>query len=390
MTEWCDIPADSRAWYAALYPSLGPERRIEQRYLDRAPTFHCTRESAARRALAYPGTCNVYAGAALRDGSGHGRKVNCVVTRVLWLEYDGKHHGHDLVEPLARLQSFGLPLSLIVCTGGGFYACVLLDAPVDLTLPGVVRRIVVANQRLARAVGDGVTLDHVHDITRILRPPGTVNYKYTPARPVELVQLDQQRTYGLSEVEAWLDQHYPHTRPAERTESATPAGMGRPGDDFNDTGDPIAVLLDHGWHLADGGDDYDLGDEVRLVRPEKDRGTSAVWYGGLGVLIVYEEDNCEPFTVYRPNGNRRGYRPFEIFALLEHSGDFAAAAEALRAQGYGGQVYPPLEVPTGISYPAPPVPTGISYPTPPVPAGITYPAPPAPTGVSYPTPEAPV
>jgi hypothetical protein len=51
----------------------------------------------------------------------------------------------------------------------------------------------------------------VHDITRILRPPGTVDYKYNPARRVELVQWDEQRTYRLAEVEAWLDQHYPHT-----------------------------------------------------------------------------------------------------------------------------------------------------------------------------------
>ena len=99
----------------------------------------------------------------------------------------------------------------------------------------------------------------------------------------------------------------------------------RPGDDFNARGDLSALLERHGWrHLGCHGD-KDL-----WQRPGKDgRGLSATGnYASSGLLYVFSA-NAAPFEP------QRAYSPFAVFALLEHGGDFAAAARALSAQGYG-------------------------------------------------------
>lgn len=97
---------------------------------------------------------------------------------------------------------------------------------------------------------------------------------------------------------------------------------GRPGDDFNERGNVREVLRRQGWELVRGGaNEY-------WRRPGKEQGWSATLKDG--VLYVFSS-NAAPFE---PD---RAYASFTVFALLEHGGDFAAAAAALRAQGYGSE-----------------------------------------------------
>jgi hypothetical protein len=107
--------------------------------------------------------------------------------------------------------------------------------------------------------------------------------------------------------------------PVERRR-ALPAGSGRPGDDFNERGDVRAVLERNGWDLVRG------GENEYWRRPGKDQGWSATLRAG--VFYVFSS-NAAPFE---PD---KAYAPFTVYTLLEHAGDFAAAAAALRADGYG-------------------------------------------------------
>lgn len=105
--------------------------------------------------------------------------------------------------------------------------------------------------------------------------------------------------------------------------SRTPQGAtahGRPGDDFNERGDVRELLHRHGWKLVRG------GENEYWRRPGKDQGWSATLRDR--VLYVFSS-NAVPFE---PD---RAYSPFSVYTLLEHAGDFAAAAAALRTQGYG-------------------------------------------------------
>lgn len=98
----------------------------------------------------------------------------------------------------------------------------------------------------------------------------------------------------------------------------------RPGDDFNQRASWASVLEPHGWvrlfSAADGNQHW--------RRPGKRIGTSGtVSQNGNGVLYVFSTNT--PFVA------ERWYSKFSAYAVLEHSGDFRAAAKTLAEQGYG-------------------------------------------------------
>ncbi|MBM4072794.1 MAG: hypothetical protein FJ271_28285 [Planctomycetes bacterium] len=99
-----------------------------------------------------------------------------------------------------------------------------------------------------------------------------------------------------------------------------------PGNDFNTRADWDDILPKHGWICVGT-----YGDETRWCRPGKDGGVSATSnHGGSGLLHVFSS-NAEPFEA------ERSYSKFSAYALLEHGGDFVAAARDLRKQGYGAR-----------------------------------------------------
>lgn len=111
------------------------------------------------------------------------------------------------------------------------------------------------------------------------------------------------------------------------------AGPLRPGDDFNQRGDPRPILIKHGWTLVVP------GENEHWCRPGKSRGTSATLKNG--VLYVFST-NAAPFEA------ERGYSPFAVHTLLEHRGDFTASASDLREKGYGT---PPSSTPQHQEHP---------------------------------------
>jgi hypothetical protein len=73
------------------------------------------------------------------------------------------------------------------------------------------------------------------------------------------------------------------------------------------------------------------GDETRWTRPGKDHGVSAVTnHNGNNVLHVFTS-SASPLEA---EGN---YGKFHAYTVLNHGGDFKAAAADLRKQGYGGR-----------------------------------------------------
>jgi hypothetical protein len=182
---------------------------------------------------------------------------------------------------------------------------------------------------LARAVGDDVTLDAVHDIPRIMRPVGTLNHKYGAPGLVEAVRLEPERVYAFEEVERWLLRHYPDDggpgRQARRTSTSTNGHCQgeRPGDRWAAVTSWASILEPHGWRLH-----RRCGGTERWTRPGKQGAVSAtVNYGGRDTLFVFSS-NAQPFVGWR------GYSKFSAYALLNFHGDYAAAARTLAEQGY--------------------------------------------------------
>lgn len=94
----------------------------------------------------------------------------------------------------------------------------------------------------------------------------------------------------------------------------------RPGDAYNEQGDIRSLLTKHGWTLELA------GENERWRRPGKAQGTSATLKDRTFYVF---SSNAAPFE---PG---QAYSPFGVYALLEHAGDYNAAAKSLLDAGYG-------------------------------------------------------
>jgi hypothetical protein len=119
-----------------------------------------------------------------------GTKAHVAPARVLWIDCDSAGGAF----PLDRLQRHCPQPHMIVASGGGYHAYWLLREAIEHP-----DRLRTANERLADVLsGDRQSAD----AARILRPPGTVNFKskYDRPRPVELVFAGCHRRYAVEEV----------------------------------------------------------------------------------------------------------------------------------------------------------------------------------------------
>lgn len=205
-----------------------------------------------------------------------------------------------------------------------------VDGPEEVTIRGKAFK--------PRQDADG----HWHVLLTLIETRGEGGlFLCAPSPGYELLQGDFTRLPVLSESErealleaAWsLNQHVPEPSshatvpragpPASSDSGDSPGG--RPGDDYNQRGDLRTVLKRHGWTLVKG------GENEYWRRPGKTSGWSATLKDG--VLFVFSQ-NAAPFEA------NQGYAPFSVYSMLEHHGDFAAAASALRRQGFGGEPEP--------------------------------------------------
>ncbi len=97
----------------------------------------------------------------------------------------------------------------------------------------------------------------------------------------------------------------------------------RPGDDYNARGDLRALLMKHGWKPLRATPD---GNEHWQRPGKKGDGTSATLKDGTFYVFSSNAAPIEP---------GKAYSPFAIYSLLEHGGNYAKAASALLAEGYG-------------------------------------------------------
>ena len=106
---------------------------------------------------------------------------------------------------------------------------------------------------------------------------------------------------------------------------ASVPGDERPGDRYNARPDVqaeiVALLERHGWTRV-----YSHGERDYMRRPGKRIGISAtVGFAGPGVFHVFSSSVAEFEAL-------RSYSPFGVYALLEHGGDYGAAATELARQ----------------------------------------------------------
>ena len=159
-------------------------------------------------------------------------------------------------------------------------------------------------------------------------------YEYVDGPPITAIEVISAgerevlhrvaRTFDRSIAES-------HTEPAVR---GYERGSDNPGDAFNRDGRWVEILEPHGWRCIG-----ESGGIKRWRRPGKINGISATTgilsKSGNELLCVFST-NAHPFEGVNPAG-RPGvtYSKFAGFAILNHRGDYEAAAKALLRMGYG-------------------------------------------------------
>lgn len=244
-------------------------------------------------------------------------------TEVAYQEWDDLCQKHGLV------GIGGRPVIVETPTGGRhfYYRC---TEPVE------------GNQKLARAA-DGTLKIETRGEGGYTIVPGSPDTVHPSGRPYNLawgsfdnppILLPAQRK-ALLDLARACNQHVEPERvwkPRETAQTATGNGK-RVGDDYNERCDLVELLTRHGWSITD-----QRGDVAQLARPGKnprDGFSATVGYVAPNTLYVFST-NALPFE------GGHAYEPFTAYALLEHSGDFSAAAKALVAEGYGEPLPPPV------------------------------------------------
>lgn len=125
---------------------------------------------------------------------------------------------------LALLDTYPLKPSVIVDTGHGIHAYLLFNEPYVIENDDDRKRAESAVRRYqqtvqATAVKRGWLIDSTHDLSRMLRLPGTVNHK-TTSRLVRIIEHNDTR-YTLDEIEEYL--------PLEQENDSRPSRIWAPG-----------------------------------------------------------------------------------------------------------------------------------------------------------------
>jgi len=200
-----------RTFFASLFQDeVGPNANLVI-WGKGAGSHWCeTIEEAAAASAKAAAASDIYFGCCLQDpelvreqlrskGKGsdlsyyRGHAATTAVAPGIWLDVDvanGVHEKQGLPPAVngamdCLCDSFeDLEPSLVIMTGGGFHAWWLYEDPWvfgDNDQRGEMASLVRGFQARVRSIfaGQGWTLDATHDLTRVLRAPGTINHKYS-------------------------------------------------------------------------------------------------------------------------------------------------------------------------------------------------------------------
>jgi hypothetical protein len=123
----------------------------------------------------------------------------------LWVDIDAKNFKGGKEEARKRILEFRIQPNLIIDSGNGFHAYWVLEEPVIDRTGGDAKAAKQTMVGLARALYG----DHVQNLDRIMRLPGTLNTKDPSARkPVRVIHESFSHLYSLGDLEEFRDYEF--------------------------------------------------------------------------------------------------------------------------------------------------------------------------------------
>jgi hypothetical protein len=210
----------AEAVLAAVQPCLMSEEQIELRCIHpergKPPVrrFYHSYDALHADAARFRAVYHCYFGVALRRHAG-GTAAHVSRAGACWADIDAKLWAgapQPKQSALQAIEAFSLRPTVVVDSGGGFQLYWSLDPPVVVRELYQRNVIVSVNAALARSLcGPHRTPDHVHDVARVLRLPGSLNHKleYVTPRPVSVVWCEPHQRYDLDELLNSLRDQWP-------------------------------------------------------------------------------------------------------------------------------------------------------------------------------------
>ncbi|MBQ9740878.1 MAG: bifunctional DNA primase/polymerase, partial [Kiritimatiellae bacterium] len=186
----------------------------------------------------------------------------------------------------------------------------------DTSVPG--------NRKLAQGMraGKKTTLIETRAEGGLFLCAPTEGYELIQGEFTRLAVLGQEARESLLVSAEALNECMDEVPVKSPTQGENLAFLLKPGDDWCARGDIRPILAAHGWNYLGTKQD---GNELWQRPGKTGDGNSATFNGS--VFCVFST-NAAPFEA-------KGYSKFQVYAILEHNGDFTAAAKALLEMGYG-------------------------------------------------------
>lgn len=180
------------------------------------------------------------------------------------------------------------------------------------------------NRKLAQGMREGkkTTLIETRGEGGLFLCAPTEGYVLLQGDYTSLPVLSREARQALLSAAVGMNECEDEIRPTEGTQGQDSAFLVKPGDDWCARGDIRPVLMAHGWKYLGVKPD---GNELWQRPGKSGDGNSATFNGQI--LCVFST-NAAPFEA-------KGYNKFQVYALLEHGGDFTEAAKALLDKGFG-------------------------------------------------------
>ena len=247
--------------------------------------------------------------------------INC-----LFAEFDAKTVEGGKAAILSYIDALwdhgnGLPFpTAIIDSGGGYHCYWLLENTVTVD-DGNREHVKALQAAWVSLVGADPASS---DLARVLRLPGTVNRKYDPPRPVQIIEADYRRLYLLDVFEQFTNlDDAGHA--AQQATAATPSKQtATTGDDviatFNQSHRMVDLLTQAGYTLS-----FERGNVARLVRPG----------GASASVVVFVGDNTSfHHSSSDPLHSEHARDAFDVWTILAHGADTTAAyRQAKKEQG---------------------------------------------------------
>lgn len=203
------IPADVQKFFTVLFPSLEggfveqrvfhpTEKEVYQYFYDSIDQLLFQFPEIDRLAKNF----NVYFGVCPRSRK-EGTKSAVQYVLCLWVDLDFKLFKGGKDEALARLRDFPLSPTIIINSGYGFHVYWRFREPEQISEPGDVAKI----ESYLKALANALNADPKSaELARVLRIPGTLNHR-DPINPlpVQIVQINSELAYNLSDFDAYLN-----------------------------------------------------------------------------------------------------------------------------------------------------------------------------------------